>query len=394
MKNRVYYGEYSLKHWIDLILKKNIVLPDYQRYFVWTEKKVTTLIEAFKKKQFIPPITIGAFNKGDSVQNLIIDGQQRLTSLLLAYLGLFPDKMIYKSTLEKFANENDDSEGEEQLDSIIDWTFKKLTSKGTSKEAILEKIIVGNYKTQNFNVSDNFLNNVFLGFSYLVPSTKDEKLQQKYYSAVFRSINIQGTPLTPQESREALYFSEKGFEEFFNPNFIKLLSVKSVGDVTKADFVRFLSLLSQYEKDGSVNNIAKGYKKSRMEEYYEDYIHSVFDETKSSVFKEFSVIFPNKEFNNRFENLKNVINSLEIPNEFTSIIELDIYLFGLIYSIVFRNKSINTDERENLKKNLTDKFIDFKQDTSHTKTPSALKYLRLRISESIKIYNNYENEQS
>ena len=51
MENRVYYGEYSLRHWIDLVLKKNIVLPDYQRYFVWDEKKVETLIETFKNKQ-------------------------------------------------------------------------------------------------------------------------------------------------------------------------------------------------------------------------------------------------------------------------------------------------------------------------------------------------------
>ncbi len=50
MDNRVYYGEYSLKHWIDLILKENIILPDYQRYFVWNEQKVETLIT--KKKQF------------------------------------------------------------------------------------------------------------------------------------------------------------------------------------------------------------------------------------------------------------------------------------------------------------------------------------------------------
>lgn len=26
-KNRVYYGEYSLSHWVDLILQKNIELP-------------------------------------------------------------------------------------------------------------------------------------------------------------------------------------------------------------------------------------------------------------------------------------------------------------------------------------------------------------------------------
>ena len=29
MENRVYYGEYSLKHWLDLILKKNIILPPF-----------------------------------------------------------------------------------------------------------------------------------------------------------------------------------------------------------------------------------------------------------------------------------------------------------------------------------------------------------------------------
>lgn len=33
MKSKVYYGEYSLKHWIDLILKKNLKLPKYQRHF-------------------------------------------------------------------------------------------------------------------------------------------------------------------------------------------------------------------------------------------------------------------------------------------------------------------------------------------------------------------------
>ena len=47
MKNKVYYGEYSLEHWIKLILKKNIVLPDYQRYYVWNQEKVKTLIESF-----------------------------------------------------------------------------------------------------------------------------------------------------------------------------------------------------------------------------------------------------------------------------------------------------------------------------------------------------------
>ena len=141
MDNRVYYGEYSLKHWIDLILKGNITLPDYQRYFVWSEKKVITLIDTFKKKQFVPPITIGAFKNGISSQNLILDGQQRLTSILLSYLGLFPDEGTYKKALEKFANDNDELvEEEEELDDIFEWTFKTLTEKGRNKEVIYSTI--------------------------------------------------------------------------------------------------------------------------------------------------------------------------------------------------------------------------------------------------------------
>jgi len=89
MDNRVYYGQYSLKHWLDLILKQNIILPEYQRFFVWDEEKVRTLIKALKNKQFVPPITIGAFDINGATQNLILDGQQRLTTVLLAYLGLF-----------------------------------------------------------------------------------------------------------------------------------------------------------------------------------------------------------------------------------------------------------------------------------------------------------------
>lgn len=77
--------------------KKNIVLPSYQRVFVWKEKDITDLINAFKNNQFVPPIIIGAFkNKDNFNENLIIDGQQRLTSIFLAYLEIFPDKDKYK----------------------------------------------------------------------------------------------------------------------------------------------------------------------------------------------------------------------------------------------------------------------------------------------------------
>ncbi len=388
MDNRVYYGEYSLKHWINLILKENIVLPDYQRYFVWNEKKVATLIDTFKNKQFVPPVTIGAFKKSNGNQNLILDGQQRLTSILLAYLGLYPDEATYKSAIERFADENNDEEEvDEQLDNVFEWTFNLLTQKGKSKEEILAKITGGNYKAIDLVIPPKFFENTFLGFSYLVPSVIDEKLQQKYYSSVFRNINIQGEILLPQESRASLYFLDKDLVQFFVPDFAKIFSVKVISNETKIDFVRCLSLLSQYNKDGVANTVARSYKQ-QMEKYYEDYIYSVIADLDDKYGK-FSDTFPDRKYDDRFSRLEQTLNSLDIPKEYPSIIDLDMYFFGLTYTVVFENKTIDIARRDDLKKEIDDKISEYKADPSHTKAPSNLGHLRSRISSSIEIYQKY-----
>lgn len=388
MDNRVYYGEYSLKHWIDLILTQNIILPDYQRFFVWNEKKVETLIETFKNKQFVPPVTIGAFKLADTNQNLILDGQQRLTSILLAYLGLYPDETTYKIAVEKFANENDDEEEVgEQLDNVFEWTFEKLTEKGRNKEAIISKITVGNYKQINPNVLPDFFETTFLGFSYLVPSISDEKEQQKYYSSVFRNINIQGVVLLPQESRASLYFLDKDLEQFFEPDFAKVFVVKGVSSETKIDVVRCLSLISQYNKDESANNVARSFKQ-QMEKYYEDYIYSVVNDLDSKYGK-FTTIFPEKKYDDCYLNLQQTLNSLEIKKEFPSIIDLDMYFLGLFHTVVFGNKIIDTTKKDELKQKIESKITVFKADNAHTKAPSNLGNLRARIASSIEIYEEY-----
>jgi hypothetical protein len=393
MDNRVYYGEYSLQHWIDLILKKNIVLPEYQRYFVWDEKKVATLIETIKKKEFVPPVTIGAFKEEGATQNLILDGQQRLTSILLAHLGLFPDPATYKSTIDKFANEDDEPEDEEeeQLDNVFEWTFEALTGKGKDKQTIHSAIVEGNYKMMNLGIDDDFLKSNFLGFSYLVPNVPDPKQQQKYYSSVFRNINIQGQRLLLQESRESLYFLDNTLSQFFNPDFANGISIKILNQTTKLDFVRYLSLLSQYKEDGNTNRIARGYKQ-RMETYYEEYIYSVAGENNSSLFIDFQSIFPDKDFKPRFQRLSQAITSLELPTQFNSIIEIDMYFFGLINTIVFEDKTINDSDKEGLKQELSAKIDAFRGDDPHAKSPAALKYLKSRIESSVSIYKNHTNE--
>lgn len=388
LENRVYYGQYSLRHWINLILKRNIILPEYQRYFVWNESKAATLIQAFKERKFVPPVTIGAFKMDGSNQNLILDGQQRLTSIFLAYLGLYPDESTYKKALQSFANENDDEEESgEKLDNVLAWKFDALTDKGRNKEAIIKNIIDGNYKKIDFEVDEDFLEKTFLGFSYLVPDAPDEKLQQKYYSSVFRNINIQGQALLPQESRASLYFLDKDLADYFNPKFSHDFVVKGVSGETRIDFVRCFSLLAQYKQDGNSDRVARGYK-PMMEKYYEEYIYSVVSDANDR-YGRFSVIFPDRKYEERLKNLEEALKEIKIPNKLPSIIDLDMYFFGLVYEIVFNNRKIDFSRRDQLNKAIDEEIEKLKKDPSHVKAPSHLRYLRLRISESIKVYKSY-----
>lgn len=393
MDNRVYYGEYSLKHWINLVLKNNIVLPEYQRYFVWNEKKVETLIETFKKKQFVPPVTIGAFKIGGSNKNLILDGQQRITSILLAYLGLYPDAIAYKTAMESFANDNDDVEEESLFDNVLEWNINKLTEKGKNKELILSKIKPNNYKHINLNIDDSFLETNFLGFSYLVPQSVDENEQQRYYSSVFRNINIQGEPLLPQESRASLYFLDQDLKKLFSPNFCKNIVIKLISSSAQADFVRYLSILSQYHKNDNVNRVARGYKQ-KMEKFYEEYIYATISNEDSEIYGNFLEIFPDKQYENELLNLESTLNELELFKAYPSIIDVDTYLFGLIYQIVFQKKNIDFAKKELLNQELSNKINNFKTDPSHQKSPNNLGHLRSRIEQSIEIYGRYITDES
>ena len=67
MNTRVYYGEYSLSHWIELVLTRNIILPEYQRSFVWFPKDVKSMVKSFKKHQYVQPVTIAVMP--DNVQS-------------------------------------------------------------------------------------------------------------------------------------------------------------------------------------------------------------------------------------------------------------------------------------------------------------------------------------
>ena len=423
MENKVYYGEYSLDYWIELILSKNIILPDYQRNFSWDETKREKLITSLKNKEFVPPVIIGSFTKNGLKENLLIDGQQRLTSILLSVLGFFPDRETYKKhskdKVRKYIDENDDFVGEtDSPTDVINWTFNDLLIEDNltiSKiKSTLEKDEYFKALNNDNEIDNSFLKNTFLGFSYLVPSNSQRGDQQRYYSSVFRNINRQGMSLTGQESREALYYLDESKTSFFKPKFINLIE----GELS-IDFIRYLSILSQYKKEGSVQNLCSGFggRKEKLEEYYENYINFIIGDKNIKYYISYEELFDTNEqllsceqpHSGRYSKMSNFISDSPLSKKtFDSIIDCDLYYFGLIYLIIFENKNIDLEKWSDITKKIEKSIEEFKAPyldkqgvptyelskavsrSFHQKNPSALKYLRERVEKSIAIYREFE----
>ena len=381
--NRVYYGEYTLKHWIDLLVYKNIVLPDYQRSFVWDKSRVIRLFDSLEKDYYVPPVIIGCYNNGKEKKNIIIDGQQRLSSLLLGALAIYPKKSSYKRKKgNNFANENDDilDDSVEELE----WTYQKLITNGNESVDLIKQRISQDksYEKLEINgISEDFFLKHYLGFSYLIP---DADSVDEYFPNLFKNINTSGTSLSPLESRRSIYFLKPGLEGFFDPKFCKSILVVGKGHKERIDFVRYLSIVFNYKKVGDTQKVARGYGR-RMEDYYTEFIMSVVNKSSESVLFSFQ-----EEYVERISKLEDILNNLNWSNiTFQSIIDADVYLIGLIYYVVLEgNTYINN--KDNLITCLDKEISNLKSDSEngekHKKSPSYLKYLVMRISSSIDIY--------
>ena len=150
-----------------------------------------------------------------------------------------------------------------------------------------------------------------------------------------------------------------------------------------------MALLSQYEKEGRFNRLAQSYQ-HRMEKYYEEYIYSVVNDSADSMFAQFSTYIPNKDYAPRMAKLQVALQGLEYNQlHFTSIIDADVYMLGIIYVTVIGGKDIDLARKDDLKVALERKIAVFKRDDSHKGSPSLLKHMRSRVEYSVTKFKRY-----
>lgn len=404
-KNKTLYGEFTLDYWIRQILTRNLILPKYQRSFVWKKEQVIGLANSFYKDYFIPPITIGHING----QNIIIDGQQRLTSILLSYLGVMPSKKFIAVVGELDATYDEEDDTDSQYDDNLTKYYKWSLSSFLDKVKSLDELRKEVNNSEDYDkietdwFDDEFIGNHYLGFSYIVPKDKKDTVSNhKFFSTVFRQVNISGTPLLKIESRRSLYFLNEKFQHLFEPEFLQHINISVLNaEPQPIDFVRTLALLFEYSKNENFRDVLRGMK-PRTEEYYELFIDHCINfkdyetlregesqpRSDKSRFKKFSSVFKNGKYEEALTNLKAQFSKINLPNSFPSIIDFDIYFFGLIYwTFILQRELVITEENKNkLNNRFKNKIKEFKGDPRHVKSPGGLKYIRKRMEESIEIY--------
>ena len=407
--NKVYYGEYSIEYWISLLLNRNIDLPEYQRSFVWEADDVKALVETIAANRFVPPITIGSFKCKSKHSNYIVDGQQRLTSILLAVLGVFPDKKKWEEA-GRIAAERDEGEGRYADDGYgetgaIQWTYRELLSEGVNTLDEVRKRCEesGKYiKIKPLNLAE-YGKSRCIGFSYLVPADDGNNID--YYANVFMDINGSGIGLSDQETRRSLYFLDKGLDMLFEPPFLREYGITrsvvknsgaSVKITERIDFVRYLSIMNEYmvrarqnPEHVNMRKVAVGYRKN-SENYHKSFIRTVAGREDGG-----ERFCPNAnwahggDFKTMIEALKESLSAMGVPHIYDSIADMDIAFFGIIYWVCYCGKSLDELRREEFGRALRKVFASFRSEPNYLKSSSQMGKLRERVEQSVNFYRGY-----
>ena len=81
-----YPSDFTLAGIAKMFEEKDIVIPDFQREFVWSIRQSSLLIDSFLCGLPVPPVF---FYIDEENKNLVIDGQQRIMSVVFYFEGFF-----------------------------------------------------------------------------------------------------------------------------------------------------------------------------------------------------------------------------------------------------------------------------------------------------------------
>lgn len=214
-----YPSDLTLSVLAEMWANGDIVIPEFQRNFVWNIEQSSLLIESFLLGLPVPQVF---FYVDEDNKNLVIDGQQRLMSVVYFLDGNFGSESIHgKRQVFRLSGLDDRSPySKKRFIDLDDAAQRKL------KSAVLRAINI----------------------RQLNPKTEHTSIYH-----IFERLNTGGTPLKPQEIRNCVF--RGGFASLLrdlnnDPNWRKIIG-KSTLDRHQKDvelLLRVFSLVGAWEK--------------------------------------------------------------------------------------------------------------------------------------------------
>lgn len=170
-----YPSDFTLAGIVKMWNEKDITIPEFQREFVWTIKQSSLLIESFLLGLPVPPVF---FYIDPDSRNLVIDGQQRILSVVYYFDGYFGSESI---------------QGKRQV-----FRLKGLDPRSPYSEKRFEDLDPGDQRKLENSVVLRAIN-----VRQLSPAKDNTSIYH-----IFERLNTGGTPLKPQEVRNCVFRGE------------------------------------------------------------------------------------------------------------------------------------------------------------------------------------------
>jgi len=210
-----YYGaDFPVDTLVKRMAEKEFIIPGFQRKYIWKEEEASRFIETLLLG--LPSPSLFLAKDKFSKKYLVIDGQQRLKTLQYFFQGFFPNGKVFK--LKNVV---------QQLEGL---TYSKLplSERRELDNAIIHCIII----SESYDPR---------GIFYL-----------------FERLNTTGTPLNPQEIRNAIYhgsFSELLQDLSNNETWRELYGKDDIRANEQEHILRFLALHFDLENySGNMKN--------------------------------------------------------------------------------------------------------------------------------------------
>jgi len=347
-------NDFNIKTYFDFIEAGMVIIPTFQRNYVWDIKRASKLIESLIIGLPIPQIFL--FGEGKN-KYLVIDGQQRLLSIYYFMKGRFPRQDKRAEIRKKLIEKGGIIDDEFLEDDNYYRTFKLSLGKTNPLNGKTYNDLGEYYNTFNFRTLRNIS---------IQQNSPDKDNNSSMYE-IFNRLNIGGMNLTPQEIRSSVYHSkfydmlqrinlDKKWRELLRKEDLDL-HLKDIEIILRGFALALLDIKTEY----------KGNMKKLLNEF--SYKAKKFDDEQVLKFEKMFHDFTDscKELNN--ESFVNINKKFQI-----SIFDAVFYVWAKEY--LSGNKLIlKKDKFENMRK---DK--EFKENTEQSTTNTTTVIKRIEIA--------------